>query len=432
MPDACVPVGSIFFADYCNTSVVSPPNPLALKPSVLVIIGTRPEAIKTAPIVLAARQMNGAIRLQIVATHQHGAVVTEALHAFGLSPDHTLDCPRPTGSLPELLSVLVEQVAALIQSVRPAAVVVQGDTSSALAGALAGFYAGLPVVHVEAGLTTGKLATPFPEEAHRRLISDVTTLHLAPTDGAAANLFARGVDSADVIVTGNTVVDAVLHISRDAAGCLLPVAAEVLSEGRRLVVVTVHRRESWGQPMAQIARALTTLCERHPDVHVLVVRHPNPNASQTLANLLTHSAQLECINPLPYGEFLGLLSRASLVLTDSGGMQEELPTLGVRTVVLRDETERPEAMMAGLAVLAGTDHDRIVAAATAALAADPLNPLVVNPYGDGHAGRRSAQAIAWMLDGGLRPDDYRAAAGVSESVADSWLGSVVLTLPSSP
>lgn len=429
MPDARL-WAVLNFCIVCLIDMSPPAHDVA--PTVLVIVGTRPEAIKVAPIVLAAQQAKCEIRLQIVATQQHGAVVIEALHAFGLCADYTLECPRPTGSLPELLSVLVEQVGTLLARVQPAAVVVQGDTSSALAGALAGFYAGLPVVHVEAGLSSGALATPFPEEAHRRLISDIATLHLAPTDGAAANLFARGVDSADVIVTGNTVVDAVTRVALKAASSISPQVAEILSANRRLVVVTVHRRESWGRPMQQIARALTTLCDLHSDLHVLVVRHPNPNAAQTLSELLTLSPQIECINPLPYAAFIGLLSRACLVLTDSGGLQEELPTLGVRTVVLRAETERPEALLAGLATLAGTDHDRIVEAATAALVAEDLDASAVNPFGDGRAGDRSAQAIAWLLGRATKPDDYRVAEELPGSVADGWLDSVVMPLPSSP
>ena len=395
--------------------MVSSPVGLQDVSTVLVIVGTRPEAIKVAPIVLAAQQADLGVRLQIVATGQHGVIVTDALQAFGLCADYTLECSRPTGSLPELMSVLIAEIGAVVSKVCPEAVVVQGDTSSALAGALAGFYAGLPVIHVEAGLSTGTLATPFPEEAHRRLISDIASLHLAPTDGAAANLLVRGVDATDVVVTGNTVVDAVLRVTRQAPQPALPMVNAILSDHRRLAVVTVHRRESWGEPMAQIARALTTLCEHLPDLHVLVVRHPTPNSGQALADHLTLSSQIECIEPLPYAIFLALLSQASLVMTDSGGLQEELPTLGIPTVVLRTETERPEAMLAGLSVLAGTDHDRIVEVALAALASGPAR-VAVNPYGDGHAGLRSAQAIAWWLGRASRPDDWQVALAPSQSL----------------
>ena len=327
---------------------------------------------------------------------------------FGLRARYELDCSRPTGRLPELLAALVAGIGDLLSTAhRATAVVVQGDTSSALAGALAAFYEQVPVVHLEAGLLTSTVAAPFPEEAHRRLISDIAQLHLAPTPRAASNLVARGVNAADVVITGNTVVDALVHVVQRTDHRLGREFLALAAADERLVVVTAHRRESWGPPMEQIARALVTLTELHADVRIVLVRHPNADVSSTMSEHLEASDRIVCIDPLPYPEFARLLAMSSLVLTDSGGLQEELPSLGVRAVVLRTETERPEAMMAGFAVLAGTDHDRIVELASAALSRAMPEHSGVNPFGDGEAGRRAVEAIAWMLGRGSRPDDYR-------------------------
>ena len=410
---------------------VAPSSQEAL-PEVLVIVGTRPEAIKIAPMVLAARRVRASPRFEIAVTRQHGDVVAEALRAFGLRARYELDCVRPTGRLPELLAALVANIGELLNVGHRAAVVVQGDTSSALAGALAAFYEEVPVVHLEAGLLTSTVAVPFPEEAHRRLISDIARLHLAPTAGAAANLIARGVNAADVVITGNTVVDALSHVIQGNDPRLGHELVALAAADQRLIVVTAHRRESWGPPMEQIARALVTLTELHPDVQIVMVRHPNPHVSSMMSRHLISSDRIMCIDPLPYPEFARLLAMASLVLTDSGGLQEELPSLGVRAVVLRDETERPEAMMAGLATLAGTDYDRIVELASAALSSDPPELSGVNPYGDGEAGRRVVEAIAWMLGRGVRPDDYRPPTLPAGSVADTPLHQVLISPPMTP
>ena len=372
---------------------------------VLAVVGTRPEAIKLAPVVLAARLADPHLHVEIVVTGQHGKIAVEALSYFGLEPDHILECDRPTGRLPELLAALVAGLGGLLHRTLPSAVVVQGDTSSALAGALAAFYEQIPVVHLEAGLFTATVDAPFPEEAHRRLVSSITSLHLAPTTGAAFNLLARGVGPVQVVITGNTVVDALLQVCR--VDGVLPDAVSTALAGQRLrlIVVTAHRRESWGEPMREIARALVTLADRNPDVLIAVVRHPNPMVAAAMAGHLGGRARIVCLDPVPYPRFATLLARSCLVLTDSGGLQEELPTLGVPAVVLRSETERPEAVLAGWAVLAGTDHDTIVALASDAMRAD-VPCTSENPFGDGRAAGRAVGAISWMLGRAPRPVDY--------------------------
>lgn len=400
------------------------------RPIVLAVVGTRPEAIKIAPVVMNARSGAAAFDLEIVATGQHREPATEALGVFGLTPDHLLDCSRPTGDLPELLAVLVTNIAALIGRVRPAAVLVQGDTSSALAGAIAGFYEQVPVVHLEAGLLTSTVETPFPEEAHRRSIAVLAKLHLSPTASAASNLVRRGIERNDVVVTGNTVVDALQHIVSRSDVARPPLI--VTGATRRTVVVTAHRRESWGAPMREIARALITLTDRHPDLHIVVVRHPNPAVGEHLATHVAGCQRITCIYPLPYHDFMHLLASASLVLTDSGGLQEELPSMGVHTIVLREETERPEAVLAGCASLAGTDHDRIVATTTAALLRHQSPRLATNPFGDGKAASRVVQAITWMLGLGARPADFAAGVEPSASTVGDGLEELALSLPPTP
>lgn len=365
-------------------------------PTVLVAIGTRPEAIKLGPVILEARK-HASVSLDVVSTGQHRRLVHESLSFFGVTPDHELVYERPTGSLWELSSALMQSVGDLLDRLRPAAVLVQGDTLTAFAGALCGFYAHIPVVHLEAGLRTTSVEMPFPEEAHRRLISRIAQLHLTPTTRAAANLHAEGVSQDQIVITGNTSVDAVLYAAGPPAD----------APSRNLVVVTLHRRESWGEPTREIGRALGTLSTLHPEVQIVVLLHPNPEHAEETRRAVAGYDRVSCRNSLPYGELCRLVARARLVLTDSGGLQEELPSLGVQAVVLRNQTDRPEAEASGWARVAGTDHDTIVSVTSTALAA-PTEHLGGNPFGDGHAAERVVTAIGWMLGQNPRPADYEA------------------------
>lgn len=401
-----------------TTSTLRFVQPVTPTVDVVAFVGTRPEAIKLAPVVLAARRQEAGeipgLMMRLATTGQHEEVVRRALAVFELEVDHRLQCDRLTGSLHELFGVLVAQMGAFLASQPPAAVIVQGDTSSAAAGALAAFYQRVPVVHLEAGLTTRSLHSPFPEEGHRRLISQLASLHLAPTGGAAANLVARGVEVDRIVVTGNTVVDALSMVLARPPTAVPPDLSQAMERAARakgkVVTVTAHRRESWGEPMAQIASALRTLVGGSPDVHVMVVVHPNQRVADDMRDRLAGTDRVTCLPPLEYDAFVHLLSSSAVVLTDSGGLQEELPSLRVPVVVLRDETERQEAIEAGWSVLSGTDPRRIVELTQHALDHSNRFQGLANPFGDGRSAERVVLAIEWFLGRGTRPDDYSPAA----------------------
>ena len=375
-------------------------------PEVHLIAGTRPEAIKLAPVATAMRAV-GRLRPVLVASGQHPAMVAQALDAFRLTPDVALPVERVTGSQPELLTGMVHQLDAMFAARPPAAVVVQGDTTTTLAGALAAFWRRIPVVHLEAGLRSGDLASPFPEEANRRLVAQLAALHLAPTALAATNLLDEGVAPEQVLIAGNTVVDAALAV----AARRLPFGDERLTEvvaaPGRLILVTAHRRESWGEPLDRILSAVRTLVGRYPDVRVVLPSHPNPAVRGQVDGALADTPRVLVTGPLPYPALARLLSRAYLVLTDSGGIQEEAPSFGVPALVLREVTERVESLMAGCAKLVGTDTALIVAEAARLLDDHRLRDAMTaagNPYGDGLAARRTEQAVAALLGLVDRPE----------------------------
>ncbi|WP_433085329.1 non-hydrolyzing UDP-N-acetylglucosamine 2-epimerase [Dactylosporangium sp. CA-052675] len=376
-------------------------------PEVFLIAGTRPEAIKLAP-VAAAMRAAGRLSPVLVASGQHPTMVTQALAAFDVEADVTLPLQRVTGSQPELLSEMIKQLDALLETRKPAAVIVQGDTTTTLAGAMAAFWRRIPVVHLEAGLRSGDLDSPFPEEANRKLVGQLAALHLAPTALAATNLLDESVAPSNVLITGNTVVDAALEIAAkelpfDDAGVAAAVDAAEHGEAR-LVLVTAHRRESWGEPLDRILGAVRRLVEAYPDIRVVLPAHANPAVRAQVEAGLAGVPRVTITDPLPYPSLARLLSRAYLALTDSGGIQEEAPSFKVPALVLREVTERVESLQAGCAKLVGTDEDLIVAEA-AKLLDDPMLRQSMtasgNPYGDGLASQRTEQAVAAML--GLAP-----------------------------
>ena len=374
------------------------------RPEVHLIGGTRPEAVKLAPVAIAMRDQ-GLIRPILLASGQHPAMVTQALAAFDLTPDITLRVERSTGSQAELLTEMIRRLDELWSTRAPAAVIVQGDTTTSLAGALAAFWRRIPVVHLEAGLRSGDLDSPFPEEANRKLVAQIAALHLAPTPLAAMNLLGENVPAGGVVITGNTVVDATLAV----AGRKLPfenpaVAASRAASANRLVLVTAHRRESWGEPLDRILKAVRQLVAKYPDIDVVLPSHPNPAVRAQVEAGLAGIKRVTVTDPLPYPDLSRLLSEAYLVLTDSGGIQEEAPSFGVPALVLRDVTERVESLHAGCAKLVGSDTDLIVAEASALLDdRDRRDAMTAggNPYGDGRAAARTAQATAALL--GLAP-----------------------------
>ena len=361
-----------------------------------MVLGTRPEVVKLAP-VIAQLQRSTTMRPVVISTGQQHDLLPTTLAELGVQVDRELR-PRPADQLADRVSAMISATAELLQSVELAAVVVQGDTSTSLAAAQAAFYRRVPVVHVEAGLRSGTNHEPFPEEANRRMISVLAALHLAPTDDARANLLAEGYAAETVRVTGNTVVDTLLaQTSTPLPDDLL---TGLLSSGRKIVVLTMHRRESWGEPMRAVAEVVAKVLDRRGDATVVVPAHPNPVVREALAPLVD-SPHAVVIEPLGHARFIRLLAGATVVLTDSGGVQEEAPTLGVPVLVLRAVTERPEGVRSGAAKVVGTDPADVAAGLEEALDS-PRRTSGVNPYGDGRAAERCVRAIGELL--GVSPD----------------------------
>jgi len=331
---------------------------------------------------------------------------------FGIEPDFDLDLGKPRQSLAHITSSAVSAVNEVIREVEPDVVIVQGDTSTTFAGALAAFYEQVPVAHVEAGLRTGKRYSPFPEEVNRRLTTQLAALHLAPTEVNRQNLLGEGTSAASITVTGNTVIDALLEISARQLPFADARLERLARQERRLVLVTTHRRESWGDQMRESTSAIRRLAKAYPDVVFVLPMHLNPVVREVVLPALGDLDNALLLEPLAYGEFARLLSVADIVLTDSGGVQEEAPGLGKPVLVLRHDTERPEAVEAGTVKLVGTDGELIYAETSRLLddaSAYAAMANAVNPYGDGRAGARSAAAIAELLGVGVRLPEFSSA-----------------------
>ncbi|RZQ62273.1 non-hydrolyzing UDP-N-acetylglucosamine 2-epimerase [Amycolatopsis suaedae] len=362
---------------------------------IMLFAGTRPEAIKLAPVALSGTEAG--FLTTIVATGQHPTMVEQGLAPFGLFPDFQLELSRVDGSLSELCTLMMPAVDELLAERDPAAVVVQGDTATTLVCALVAFWRRIPVVHLEAGLRTGDLASPFPEEANRQLVSRIASLHLTPTPAAATALVTEGVPAELIETTGNTVVDAARYIAaRDLPPSNPAIAAAGQGAGP-LVLVTVHRRESWGHGIAHVLEAVRGIVREFPDVSIVLPAHPNPDVRRQVVLTLGDQPNVTITEPLDYPDLVWTLSRSALVITDSGGIQEEAPTFRVPALVVRETTERREAVEAGLARLVGTDSPTIVAAAREILNGDSVLPEVANPFGAGDAADRSVAAIGRML-----------------------------------
>jgi UDP-N-acetylglucosamine 2-epimerase (non-hydrolysing) len=363
----------------------------------LCIFGTRPEAIKLAPLIQEFRARAGQFQVKVCVTAQHRAMLDQVLAAFHIEPEYDLNLMRPGQTLTALTARILQGLEEVLQAARPDMAIVQGDTTTTLAGALAAFYQQIPVGHVEAGLRTFDMTQPFPEEMNRVLTGRITDLHFAPTAGAAANLIAEHVPAERIHVTGNTGIDAVLYVREALESGRLPAERwPQLDPRRRLIVITSHRRENFGPGFARAMKALARIAERG-DVDLVYPVHRNPNVLEPAHELLGHCRNTHLTEPLAYVPFVDLMRRAEFLITDSGGIQEEAPSLGKPVLVLREKTERPEAVEAGTVKLVGTDEERIVAEA-ARLLDDPDEyarmTRVHNPYGDGHASGRIAEAIA--------------------------------------
>lgn len=378
----------------------------------MVVYGTRPEAIKMAP-VIEALDRSPMFRPTVTVTAQHRGLLDQVHALFGIRADHDLDILSECQSLADITVRVIEGLSPLLRCERPDAVLVQGDTTTAFAGALAAFYSQVPVVHLEAGLRTDDRYAPFPEEINRRLATQLASLHLAPTRHARDNLLRDGVLPSSVVVTGNTVIDALRWAVGRATHYGAPGLADLDDTTRRVLLVTAHRRESWGSGMESIGGALADLARTEPDLLVVLPLHPNPVVRAAILPRVAHIGNIRLTEPLPYGAFARLMNRAHLILTDSGGIQEEGPGLGKPVLVMRDVTERPEALRAGTALLVGTDREHIVKEVHRLLhdrEAYAAMAKAVNPYGDGRAADRTVRAIGhWM---GLcgRPAEFGAGA----------------------
>jgi UDP-N-acetylglucosamine 2-epimerase (non-hydrolysing) len=380
--------------------------------AVLLVYGTRPEAIKVSPVVKELAR-HGALRPVVAVTGQHREMLDQLNRVFGIEPDFDLNIISPGQTLFGITVKALTGLEQIVRDVDPAALVVQGDTTTAFAAALAGFYQQVPVVHLEAGLRTSNRYNPFPEEMNRRLASQLADVHLAPTSEAKANLLAEDVPAERITITGNTVIDALYEVTSQVRAVHDPQFGRFLEEAgdRKVLLVTSHRRESWGDPMRSTAAAVAELARLFPELRVLLPAHRNPIVRDAIVPFLEGLSNVTVTEPLEYPDFCRALQRSTVVLTDSGGVQEEAPSLGKPVLVLRDTTERPEAVRAGVAKLVGTDQARIVAEVSQLLTDRIAYDAMAqhrNPYGDGLAARRSVEAIAAFLGLGPRPEEFRA------------------------
>jgi UDP-N-acetylglucosamine 2-epimerase (non-hydrolysing) len=364
---------------------------------VLVVLGTRPEAIKMAPLILKMRVVQG-LNVRVCVTAQHRQMLDQVLNLFGIVPDWDLDLMRPGQDLTDIMARALAGLRGIFAESRPDAVLVHGDTSTTLAASLAAYYQQIPVGHVEAGLRTNNLYSPWPEEANRKLTSVLTRWHFAPTPKARHNLLQEGVDPAAVFVTGNTVIDALLLVCEKlASDASLRRGTErhfeYLRPSSKVLLVTGHRRESFGAGFERICRALAWLARDFPQLEIVYPVHLNPNVQEPVKRLLGGIANVHLIDPLDYLPFVYLMQQSDVILTDSGGIQEEAPSLGKPVLVMRETTERPEAIMAGTVRLVGTDEQKIYGEVSALLTSEAAYRAMAhagNPYGDGNACERIA------------------------------------------
>jgi len=358
---------------------------------ICITLGTRPEAIKLAPVIRAFQQAPGC-ETRVVLTGQHREMVAQVMQLFQLCADEDLDIMQPKQSLTDITCRSLQGLEAYFQRLQPDLVIVQGDTTTAFSAALAAFYQKIPVGHVEAGLRTDDLLNPFPEEANRRLISQITRLHFAPTETAVAHLAKSGVVG-EVHQTGNTVIDALLAVAAQNPPCSIN---GLDWQQHRVLLSTVHRRENWGAPLQDIAQGFLKILDACPDTALLLPLHRNPTVREPLTLALGEHPRVFLTEPLDYGQLVGAMQRCTLLLTDSGGLQEEAPGLGKPVLVLRETTERPEAIAAGTAKLVGTDADAIATAALELLnSSDAYKAMAqaVNPFGDGKASQRIVDIV---------------------------------------
>jgi UDP-N-acetylglucosamine 2-epimerase (non-hydrolysing) len=364
---------------------------------VMPVFGTRPEAIKLAPVIKELERRPDEFDLVITVTAQHRQMLDQVLRLFDITPDHDLDVMRPEQTVFEVTARVLLGLEPVLRQEMPDVVLVQGDTTTVMAAALAAFYLKIPVAHVEAGLRSYDKFQPFPEEINRRVVSHVGDWHFPPTPAARENLLREGIADERITVTGNTVIDALLATVNPSYVFDHPVLGAMDFKRRRVILATTHRRENWGQPLRDICHAIRALVEKHADVEVVYAVHLNPQVQRVVKAELADLPRVHLLEPLDYEPFVQLMSRAHFILTDSGGVQEEAPSLNKPVLVLRNVTERPEGAHAGTLKLVGTDREAIFREAERLLT-DPVEyqrmASAPNPYGDGQASRRIADVLA--------------------------------------
>lgn len=357
---------------------------------ILAIVGTRPEAIKMAPVIQRLQRSPWAM-CRVLATAQHRGMLDQVFASFAITPDTDLNIMQPNQSLSALTARLLTALDQVMASEKPDAVIAQGDTTTVMTAALASFYHKVPFGHVEAGLRTGDMMNPYPEEMNRVVAGRLARWHFAPTEWSRQNLLREGVPEDSVFMTGNTVIDALLSVADQHPDVGVPLDAT-----KRLILVTAHRRENFGAPFRRVCEAILALAERNQDIQILYPVHPNPNVQEMAHALLGNHPRIILCAPLDYLPFVGAMQRAHIILSDSGGVQEEAPALGKPVLVLRHETERPEAVEAGAVKLVGTDYQKITTEAQRLLedpAAYRTMAKGISPYGDGHAAERIASIL---------------------------------------
>lgn len=366
------------------------------KQKIAVIFGTRPDTIKLAPIILELRRERRFFDVVTIATAQHRQMLDQVLEVFRISPDHDLNVMRQNQTLAEITKNTIGSLDHLLARMKPGMVLVQGDTTTTFVGSLAAFYRRIPVGHVEAGLRTHDKSNPFPEEINRRLTSSIADLHFAPTDTARKALLRENIRKDAIFVTGNSVIDALKIAVRKKYTFGVRALNVIVARRRKIVLITMHRRENWGPPMESAARAIRRIAEKHPEIDLVFPVHLNPAVREVVFRILGGVTNVSLIHPLDYLDFVNMIARSYLIITDSGGVQEEAPSLGKPVLVLRDVTERPEAVAYGTVRLVGLREERIVSAAQKLLT-DPraydAMASATNPYGDGLAARRTVRII---------------------------------------
>ena len=380
---------------------------------ILLVFGTRPEAIKMAPLVKALQKDTEHFETRVCVTAQHRQMLDQVLEVFGITPEYDLNIMAPNQDLYDITAKVLLGLREVLKDFRPDTVLVHGDTTTSMAASLAAFYMQIPVGHVEAGLRTYNMLSPWPEEMNRQVTDRICTYYFAPTEQSRANLLQENVDAKKIFITGNTVIDALLmavDIISTTAGVKEKMAKELQEKGytvgdREYILVTGHRRENFGDGFLHICKAIKELAALHPEMDIVYPVHLNPNVQKPVYELLSGLSNVYLISPLDYLPFIYAMQHSTLLLTDSGGVQEEAPSLGKPVLVMRDTTERPEALDAGTVRLVGTDYGKIVTEVSALLnepARYEAMSHAVNPYGDGHACERIADAIAWHF--GLRSE----------------------------